>query len=134
MYPSTTPVSLRIQRWLDNVLVEVVEFIGVPRDWQTLQKPPKEPQPQMKSTCLHEACTLSFRTLVICLRHHHHILYQRNSQRIYLRAHVIGILSLFVDYVDSVFVRSAGQSKPSTSIEVLFLRYMQNPSPAAYSV
>ena len=44
MYPSTTPVSLRIQRWLDNVLVEVVEFIGVPRDWQTLQKPPKEPQ------------------------------------------------------------------------------------------
>ena len=44
MYPSTTPVSLRIQRWLDNVLVEVVGFTGVTRDWKTLQNPPKEPQ------------------------------------------------------------------------------------------
>ena len=44
MYPSTAPVIPRIQRWIDNVLVEVVESTGVTRDWKNSPETQKEPQ------------------------------------------------------------------------------------------
>ena len=44
MYPSTAHVIPRIQRWIDNVLVEVVEPTGVTRDWKNSPETQKEPQ------------------------------------------------------------------------------------------
>ena len=44
MYPSTAPVIPRIQRWLDNVLVEVVESTCVTRDWKNSTETQEEPQ------------------------------------------------------------------------------------------